>query len=114
MQHMFLIYQQTRFHMLMIELYVEFEQHSGLDAVGEEVNVDEFGDIDWEEDNNDNKQEFEANYEVDDENDDGDLAGNPTVQNEVDAILSRYLFGVPSFMRTLDLEAMHVPKFFES
>ncbi|RYR34147.1 hypothetical protein Ahy_A10g048877 [Arachis hypogaea] len=99
--------------MLMIELYVEFEQHSGLDAVGEEVNVDEFGDIDWEEDNNDNKQEFEANYEVDDENDDGDLAGNPTVQNEVDAILSRYLFGVPSFMRTLDLEAMHVPKFFE-
>ncbi|XP_057744810.1 uncharacterized protein LOC130962640 [Arachis stenosperma] len=31
----------------MIELYVEFEQQSGLGAVGKEVNVDELGDIDW-------------------------------------------------------------------
>ncbi|RYR02195.1 hypothetical protein Ahy_B06g081016 isoform A [Arachis hypogaea] len=59
----------------MIELYVEFEQQSGSGAVGKEVNVDELGDIDWEEENNDSEKEFEANYEVDDENDDGDLAG---------------------------------------
>ena len=39
----------------MIELYVEFEQQSGLGAVGEEVNVDELRDIDWEEDNNDSE-----------------------------------------------------------
>nr|XP_025627852.1 uncharacterized protein LOC112720974 [Arachis hypogaea] len=111
MQQMFCIYQQTRFHMPMIELYVEFEQQLGSGTVGEEVNVDELGDIDWEEDNNDSEEEFEANYEVDDENDDGDLAGNPDVQNEANAIARQHPFGVPSFMRTLDLEAMHAPEF---
>ncbi|RYR39820.1 hypothetical protein Ahy_A09g045443 [Arachis hypogaea] len=59
----------------------------------------------WQGDNNDGEEEFEANYEVDDENDDGDLACNPTVQNEAEAIVSQHPFGVPSFMRTLDLEA---------
>ncbi|XP_057744850.1 uncharacterized protein LOC130962689 [Arachis stenosperma] len=75
----------------MIELYVEFEQQSGFGTVDEEVNVDELGDIDWEEDNNDSEEEFEANYEVDDENDDGDLANNPEVQNEANAICLFYL-----------------------
>ncbi|RYR69652.1 hypothetical protein Ahy_A03g016207 isoform A [Arachis hypogaea] len=111
MQQMFCIYQQTRFHMPMIELYVEFEQQSGSGAIGEEVNIDELGDIDWEEENNDSEEEFEANYELNDENDDGDLAGNPEVQNEVNAIISQHPLGVPSFMRTLDLEAMHDPEF---
>ncbi|RYR31551.1 hypothetical protein Ahy_B01g056360 [Arachis hypogaea] len=83
----------------------------GLGAVGEEVNVDEVGVIDWEEDNNDSEEEFEANYEVDDKNDDRDLAGNPAVQNEADSIISQHPFGVPSFMRTLDLEDMHAPEF---
>ncbi|RYQ88258.1 hypothetical protein Ahy_B09g095558 isoform I [Arachis hypogaea] len=111
MQQMFYIYRQIRFHVPVIELYVEFEQQSGMGTVGDEVNVDELGDIDWEEENNDSEEEFEANYEVDDENDDGDLAGNPAVQNEADAIVSQHPFGVPSFMRTLDLEAMHAPEF---
>ncbi|XP_015953011.1 uncharacterized protein LOC107477487 [Arachis duranensis] len=84
--------------MPMIELYIEFEQQLEMGTIGDEVNVDELGDIDWEEDNNDSKEEFEANYEVDDENDDGDFADNPTVQNEANAIVSQYLFGVPSFM----------------
>ncbi|RYR65088.1 hypothetical protein Ahy_A03g011078 [Arachis hypogaea] len=111
MQQMFYIYQQTRFHVPVIELYVEFEQQSGMGTVGDEVNVDELGDIDWEEDNNDSEEKFEANYEVDDENDDGDLAGNPVVQNEAYAIVSQHPFGVPSFMQTLDLEVMHAPEF---
>ncbi|RYQ84606.1 hypothetical protein Ahy_B10g104044 [Arachis hypogaea] len=111
MQQMLCIYQQTRSHVPMIELYVDLEQQSVLGAVGEEVNVDELGDIDSEEDNNDSEEEFEANYEVDDENDDGDLAGNPAVQNEADAIVSQYPFSVSSFMRTLDLEAMHASEF---
>ncbi|RYQ84897.1 hypothetical protein Ahy_B10g104405 [Arachis hypogaea] len=97
----------------MIELYVEFEQHTGMDVVGEEVNVDEFGDIDWEKDNNNSEEDFETNYKVDNENDDGDLVGNPTVENESHAIVSQHPFDVPSFMRTLDLEAMHAPKFLE-
>ncbi|XP_016191917.1 uncharacterized protein LOC107632773 [Arachis ipaensis] len=111
MQQMFYIYRQIRFHVPVIELYVEFEQQSGMGTVGDEVNVDELGDIDWEEENNDSEEEFEANYEVDDENDDGDLAGNSAVQNEADVIVSHHPFGVPSFMRTLDLEAMHAPEF---
>ncbi|RYR74347.1 hypothetical protein Ahy_A02g009021 [Arachis hypogaea] len=104
MQQMLYIYQQTQFHVPMIKLYVEFEQQSGLGAVGEEG-------YRLEEDNNDSEADFEANYEVDDENDDGDLAGNPTVQNEANAIVSQHPFGVPSFMRTLDLEAMHAQEF---
>ncbi|RYR21672.1 hypothetical protein Ahy_B03g066991 [Arachis hypogaea] len=68
-----------------------------MDAVGEEVNVDELRDIDWEEDNNDNEEEFEANYEVDDENEDGDLTNNLAVQNEADAIVSQHPFGVPYY-----------------
>nr|XP_025669190.1 protein FAR1-RELATED SEQUENCE 5-like [Arachis hypogaea] len=71
----------------MIELYVEFEQHTRMDAVGDDVNVDQLGDIDWEEDNNDSEKEVEANYKVDDENDDRDLAGNPAAQNEAHAIV---------------------------
>ncbi|RYR73048.1 hypothetical protein Ahy_A02g007325 [Arachis hypogaea] len=86
---------------------------SELGAVEEGVNVDGLGDIGWEEDNNDSEEEFEANYEVDDENDDGDLVGNPAVQNEANAIVSQHPFGVPSFMWTLDLEAMHAPEFRE-
>ncbi|RYR19353.1 hypothetical protein Ahy_B03g064112 isoform A [Arachis hypogaea] len=113
MQWMFYIYQQTQFHVPMIELYVEFEQRTGMVAVGDNVNVDELGNIDWEEDNNDSEEEFEANYEVDDENDDEDLVGNPMVQNEAHAIVSQHPFGVPSFMRTLDLEAMRSPEFSE-
>ncbi|RYR53800.1 hypothetical protein Ahy_A06g029051 [Arachis hypogaea] len=105
MQQMLYIYQQTRSHVPMIELYVEFEQQSGMSTVGDEINVDELRDIDWEEDNND------TNYEVDEENNDGDLAGNPAVQDEANAIVSQHPFGVPSFIRTLDLEAMHAPKF---
>ncbi|RYQ83793.1 hypothetical protein Ahy_B10g102643 [Arachis hypogaea] len=104
MQRMFYIYQQTRFHVPMIELYVEFEQHTGMDAVGDNVN---------EEVNNDSEEEFEANYEVDDENDDGDLTGNLAVQNEAHAIVSQHPFGVSSFMWTLDLEYMHALKFSE-
>ncbi|RYR52406.1 hypothetical protein Ahy_A06g027332 [Arachis hypogaea] len=95
----------------MIELYIEFEQHTRMDAVGDDIIVDELRDIDWKEDNNDNEEEFEANYEVDDENDDRDLVGNPAIQNEAHAIVSQHPFGILSFMRTLDLEAMHAPEF---
>ncbi|RYR53643.1 hypothetical protein Ahy_A06g028841 [Arachis hypogaea] len=72
----------------MIELYVEFEQHTWMDTVSEEVNVDELGDIDWEEDNNDSEEEFEANYEVDDKSNDEDLVEYLAVQNEAHAIVS--------------------------
>ncbi|RYR67017.1 hypothetical protein Ahy_A03g013234 isoform A [Arachis hypogaea] len=77
------------------------------------VGKDVLGDIDWEEDNNDSEEEFEANYEVDDENNDGDKVVNPMMQNEIDALVNQHSFGIPSFMQTLDLAGMHVPKFLE-
>ncbi|RYR67981.1 hypothetical protein Ahy_A03g014453 [Arachis hypogaea] len=49
----------------MIELYVEFEQHTGMSVVGAEVNVDELGDIDWEEDNNDSEEDYTISRGVD-------------------------------------------------
>ncbi|RYR65644.1 hypothetical protein Ahy_A03g011572 [Arachis hypogaea] len=87
MQQMLYVYQQTQSHVPMIELYIEFEQQSGIRGGRSTLGAD------WEEDNNDNKEEFEANYEVDDENDDGDLASNPAVQNEANAIVSQHPFG---------------------
>ncbi|RYQ83701.1 hypothetical protein Ahy_B10g102492 [Arachis hypogaea] len=93
---MFYIHQQTRFHVPMMELNIGFEQHLGLDAIGKE-----------EKDNNDSEIKFKANYQVDDK----DEAGNLEVQNEVDAVVKQHLFGVSSFMRTLDLVAIHAPKF---
>ncbi|RYR62638.1 hypothetical protein Ahy_A04g020343 [Arachis hypogaea] len=77
------------------------ELQTGLDMVNKDVNVNKLGDIDWEEDNNNNEEEFEANYEVDDKNNDGD---NVAMQHP---------FGVPSFMQTLDLTAMYATKFSE-
>ncbi|QHO21366.1 E3 ubiquitin-protein ligase KEG [Arachis hypogaea] len=65
-----------------------FEQHTGLDPVSEEVNVNELEDIKWEEDNNDREEKFEAMYEVDDENDDGDLADNLMGENKANAIVN--------------------------
>ncbi|RYR08119.1 hypothetical protein Ahy_B05g075669 isoform B [Arachis hypogaea] len=69
MQQMFHIYQQSRFQVTMIELYVEFE-HLGTDAIDHESDMDEVRDIVWEEDNSDSEDDFEANYEVNDENED--------------------------------------------
>ncbi|RYR41203.1 hypothetical protein Ahy_A08g037596 [Arachis hypogaea] len=89
MQHMLYIYQQTRFHVFKIELYVESEQHMSLDT------------------------EFKANHEVDDENDDGNEIDNLAVQNEIDTIVNQHPFVVLSFMRVLDLAVMHTLKFSE-
>ncbi|RYQ80381.1 hypothetical protein Ahy_Scaffold1g106832 isoform F [Arachis hypogaea] len=93
MQQMLYIYQQIRSHVPMIELYVEFEQQSGMSMVSDEINVDELGDINWEEDNNDSEDEFEANYEVDDKNDDGDLVGEGNVAAEDDEFSVGMEFG---------------------
>ncbi|QHO58227.1 uncharacterized protein DS421_3g88930 [Arachis hypogaea] len=56
MQQMFCIHQQIIFQVPMIKLYVEFEQHLGLDVIGEKVNMDELEDINWDEDNNHNEK----------------------------------------------------------
>ncbi|RYQ79159.1 hypothetical protein Ahy_Scaffold6g107856 [Arachis hypogaea] len=82
MQQMLCIYQQTRFHVPMIELYVEFKQQSRLDAVGEEIGKKIIMTV---------KRSSKPIMKVDDENDDGDLAGNLAVRNQADAICLFYL-----------------------
>ncbi|RYQ89449.1 hypothetical protein Ahy_B09g096091 isoform K [Arachis hypogaea] len=64
--------------------------------------------------NSDSEEEFESNYEVvgpdgDEEQGDGTVA--PDVTDVANALVNEVPFEEPSFMRVLDLEAMHVPEF---
>ncbi|XP_072077860.1 uncharacterized protein [Arachis hypogaea] len=87
---------------LFIELYIEFEQ-SEADR-----------NIELEDYNSDTKEEFESNYEVIDPVGDIDQADNTMevdVAEVANALVNQRPFVEPTFMRSLDLEAMHAPKF---
>ncbi|RYR76709.1 hypothetical protein Ahy_A01g001282 [Arachis hypogaea] len=100
MQEMSSIHSQISF----IELYIKFEQSE----------VDQ--NIEREYYNSDSDKEFESNYDVvgsDGGEDQGDGTMQANVTNVTNALANQHLFEEPSFMRTLDLEAMHAPKFSE-
>ncbi|RYQ94521.1 hypothetical protein Ahy_B08g089450 [Arachis hypogaea] len=103
MQEMFSMYiDENRSQISFIELYVEFEQ-SEADR-----------NILWEDYNSDSEEEFESNYEFvapngDEDQGDGTMA--PDVTEVANALANEVPFKEPSFMRVLDLEAMHVPEF---
>ncbi|RYR53175.1 hypothetical protein Ahy_A06g028169 [Arachis hypogaea] len=102
MQDMFSMYIENWSQLSFIELYVEFEQSEADQNILQE---------DY---NSDNKEEFESNYEFvgpdgDDVQSDGAMA--PDVSDVATALANDVPFEEPSFMRVLDLEAMHVPKF---
>ncbi|RYQ96782.1 hypothetical protein Ahy_B08g092656 [Arachis hypogaea] len=102
MQEMFSMYIENRSQLVFIELYVEFEQ-SEADR-----------NILREDYNSENEEEFESNYEVvgpDGDEDQGDGPKTPDVSDVANALTNEVPFEEPSFMRVLDLEAMHVPKF---
>ncbi|RYR32864.1 hypothetical protein Ahy_A10g047394 [Arachis hypogaea] len=102
MQEMFSMYFETRGQISVIELYVEFEQ-SEADR-----------NIEGEEYDNDSEEEFESNYEAvapDGEEDQGDGVVAPNVGDVANALANEDPFEEPSFMRVLDLEAMHAPEF---
>ncbi|XP_057755689.1 uncharacterized protein LOC130974863 [Arachis stenosperma] len=102
MQEMFSMYIENRAQISYIELYVEFEQ-SEADR-----------NILREDYNSDSEEEFESNYEcVGADGDEVHGEGNmdPDVTEVADALANDMPFGEPSFMRVLDLEAMHVPEF---
>ncbi|RYR57291.1 hypothetical protein Ahy_A05g023015 [Arachis hypogaea] len=99
---MFSVYLESRSRISFIELYVEFEQ-SALDR-----------DIELEDYNSDSEEEFESNYEVVDPGVDEDQADEAVVVDVADvanALANQQPFVEPSFMRSLDLEAMHDPEF---
>ncbi|XP_072086988.1 uncharacterized protein [Arachis hypogaea] len=102
MQEMFSMYIENRSQISFIELYVEFEQ----------------SEADWnilrEDYNSDSEEEFKSNYEFvapngDEDQGDGTMA--PDVTEVANALANEVPFEEPSFMRVLDLEAMHVPEF---
>ncbi|QHO13888.1 uncharacterized protein DS421_15g519390 [Arachis hypogaea] len=102
LQEMFSMYFESRARISFIELYIEFEQsEADRNIVREDYNSD-------------SEEEFESNYEVvspdgDEEQGDGTVA--PDVTDVANALMNEVPFEEPSFMRVLDLEAMHVPEF---
>ncbi|XP_025604127.1 uncharacterized protein [Arachis hypogaea] len=102
MQEMFSVYLESRSQISFIELYVEFEQS----AVDRDIELEDY--------NSDSEEEFESNYEVVDPSVDEDQADEAMVADVADvanALANQQPFVEPSFMRSLDLEAMHEPEF---
>ncbi|RYR48868.1 hypothetical protein Ahy_A07g034954 [Arachis hypogaea] len=112
MKNMFHIHWQTHVRQLKIELYVEFEniekdriQHNS-DVENDRVEVCEGM-------NSDSEEDFDATYEAVDEDENGDVGGEAAVENVVIPPAVSQLTYVPSFMRNVDLDAMHASEFFE-
>ncbi|RYR19490.1 hypothetical protein Ahy_B03g064273 [Arachis hypogaea] len=83
-------------------MYIEFKQS----AVDRDIELEDY--------NSDSEEEFESNYEVIDPGVDKDQADDTMVANVADvanALANQHPFEEPTFMRSLDLEAMHAPKF---
>ncbi|RYR46648.1 hypothetical protein Ahy_A07g032407 [Arachis hypogaea] len=103
MQDMFSVYMKTRSQMSFIELYIEFKQ-SEADRNIELKNY------------NSDSEEFESNYECLDPGGDEDQTDG-TMQADVaevaNALVNQHPFVEPTFMRSLDLEVMHTPEFFQ-
>ncbi|RYQ79106.1 hypothetical protein Ahy_Scaffold7g108305 [Arachis hypogaea] len=102
MQDMFSMYIENRRQLSFIELYVEFEQcEADRNILREDYNSD-------------SEEEFESNYEVvgpDGDEIPGDGAMALDVSDVATALANDVPFEEPSFMRVLNLEAMHVPEF---
>ncbi|RYR25544.1 hypothetical protein Ahy_B02g059349 [Arachis hypogaea] len=102
MQEMFSMYIENRSQLAFIELYVEFEQSEADRNILQE---------DY---NSESEEEFESNYEVvgpDGDEDQGDGPMALDVSDVANTLANEVPFEEPSFMRVLDLEAMHVPEF---
>ncbi|RYR07339.1 hypothetical protein Ahy_B05g074674 [Arachis hypogaea] len=102
MQEMFSMYIENRTQISFIELYVEFEQsEADRNIVREDYNSD-------------SEEEFKSNYEFvgpNGDEDQGEENTAPDVTEVANALANEVPFEEPSFMRVLDLEAMHVPEF---
>ncbi|RYR27605.1 hypothetical protein Ahy_B01g051623 [Arachis hypogaea] len=104
MQEMFSVYIENRAQISFIELYVEFEQSEADRNILQE---------DY---NSDSEEEFESNYKcvgLDGDEDQGDGTMDPDVTEVANALANDMTFGESSFVRVLDLEAMHVSEFLE-
>ncbi|XP_016169132.2 uncharacterized protein LOC107611751 [Arachis ipaensis] len=102
MQEMFSMYIENRRRISCIELYIEFEQFE----VDRNIEVEDY--------DSGSDEDFESNYEIvgPGENEDGaDGPMNPDVAEVANALANSLPFQEPSFMRSLDLEAMNAAEF---
>ncbi|XP_015942418.1 uncharacterized protein LOC107467756 [Arachis duranensis] len=102
MQEIFSMYMKNRHRISCIELYIEFEQ-SEADC-----------NIELEDYNSESEDEFESNYEIVGPGEDEEAAVgamNADVAEVANALANPHPFQEPSFMRSLDLGAMHAPEF---
>ncbi|RYR07472.1 hypothetical protein Ahy_B05g074831 [Arachis hypogaea] len=107
MQNMFQIHRQTQMRQPQIELYVEFENiQNDLDIEDDRAAV-------YEGMNSDSEEDFKTAYEAGDEDEDGDVGVEVAVENVVVHSSVSQPMSVLPFMRNLDLDAMHTPKFSE-
>ncbi|XP_016168996.1 uncharacterized protein LOC107611600 [Arachis ipaensis] len=110
MQNMFQIHRQTQMRHLQIELYVEFETVEAV-SVQNDIDIDDDRAAVYEGMSSDNVEDFEATYEVGDEDEDGDVGVEAATENVVVHPSSSQPMYIPPFMRELDLDAMHAPEF---
>ncbi|RYR59479.1 hypothetical protein Ahy_A05g025372 [Arachis hypogaea] len=102
MQEMFSMYIESHAQMSFIKLYVEFEQSEA----DRNIVRDDY--------NSDSEEEFESNYEAvdpDGDEDQGDSTMAPNVTDVANALENEVPFEEPSFLRVLNLKAMHAPEF---
>ncbi|KAL4391364.1 hypothetical protein AHAS_Ahas03G0237700 [Arachis hypogaea] len=93
-------------------LYVEFENIEA-DEIQNDVDIEDGRDEVYERMNSDSEENFEAIYEAGDEDEDGDMGVEATVENVVISPTVSQPIDVSPFMCNLDLDAMHAPKFSE-
>ncbi|MED6122779.1 hypothetical protein PIB30_043070 [Stylosanthes scabra] len=112
MQQMFPCYHRNRFHVSSIELYVEFEQLAA-DVVDDVsyVNVERHTLL--EELYSVSEDDFEANYEAPEKEEECNKGVDVVVQNASNPVARQHPFGVPSYMRQLNLEALDAHEFSE-
>ncbi|RYR39529.1 hypothetical protein Ahy_A09g045087 [Arachis hypogaea] len=94
----------------LIELYVEFE-HINADEFQHNPDVQDDRTEAYEEMDNDSDEEFEATYEAGDNDEDDDGGGETVTETLVVPPAVSQMMVIPPFMRNLDLDAMHAPKF---
>ncbi|RYR11126.1 hypothetical protein Ahy_B05g079610 isoform A [Arachis hypogaea] len=112
MQNMFQIHRQVQMRHPQIELYIEFETLEAV-VIQNDLDIDDDRVAVYEGMNSDSEEDFEATYEVGDEDEDGDVDVEVAAENVVVHPSSSQLMYVPPFMRELDLDAMHAPEFLE-
>ncbi|RYQ85600.1 hypothetical protein Ahy_B10g105163 [Arachis hypogaea] len=92
-----------------IELYVEFKKIEG-DGIQNDSDIEDDRAAVCEGMNNDSKEDFEATYEADDKDEDGDVGVEAAAENVVVPPAVSQPIDVLPFMRNLDLDASHAPE----